>query len=105
MLEEQFDEYKAEFSREETTAGRKNELIVQMQDNLKRRINSEAETKFYIEGQEYSVESEIVEHLYIINGFLRQQESQKQLSALAEIAKQQALGRNKYGPTNPYPSN
>ena len=101
-MPKQFDEYKNEYSRKGTTEDRKKELIGLMQENLKNR--GEYQTVFCINDQEFSIDSKNVEDLYAIDGFLRQEESQKEMSASAEMARQKALSNNKYGPNNPYPS-
>ena len=101
-MPKQFDEYKNEYSRKGTTEDRKKELIGLMQENLKNR--GEYKTVFCINDQEFSVDSKNVEDLYAIDGFLRQEESQKEMSASAEMARQKALSNNKYEPNNPYPS-
>lgn len=105
MLEQQFDEYKAEFSRLETTAERKNELIVLMQANLRERNNQDNRIFVCLDGQEYSIDSENVEHLYAINGLFRYQERENQLSAIGNRGRLQAQNRNNYDPNNPYPNN
>lgn len=104
MLEQQFVEYKAEFSRLETTAERKNELITLMQENLRERNNQGNRIFVCLDGQEYSLDSDIVEHLYAIDGLFKSQNRGSQLSAIGNITRLQAQDRNNYGPNNPYPN-
>ena len=102
MLEEQFNEYKAEYSRIETTEERKSELIVLMQSNLKNRSSQEGCTVDCLDGREYSLDSKNVEHLYAIDAFLRFEKRKNQQSAISDTVRQQAQNRNNYGPNNPY---
>lgn len=105
MLEQQFDEYKAEYSNFRTRQERKNELIALMQENLKERCGLDICTIACLDEHEYSIESENVEDLYVIDGFLRSEEGRIQLSAIGDIERQQAQDRNKYDPYNPYHNN
>lgn len=102
-MKQQFDKYKNEYSCENTTDERKNELIRLMRENLKKRCKSE--TICCLDNQVYSVDSINVEHLYAIDVFLRFEENKHNLSTIGEIIRQQAQNENKYGPNNPYPSN
>lgn len=104
MLEQQFDEYKAEYSRVETTDERKNELIVLMQGNLKRRWGHDNRTISCLDGQDHSLDSENVKDLYAIDGFLKSEEKRNQMSAMCDRARQETQDRNIYGPNNPYPN-
>lgn len=101
-MKQQFDIFKNEYSCKNTTDKRKNELIELMQKNLKKRCKSE--TVCCLDGQVYSVDSDNVEHLYAIDGFLRFEENRHQLSTIGDIKRQQAQNRNKYGPQNSYPN-
>lgn len=105
MMEQQFDKYKAEYSSVETTNERKNELLGLMQENLRGRIGQGDSTVVCLDGQEYSIDSVNVEDLYAIDGFLRSEKRSNQLSAIGDIARLQTLGRNNYGPNNPYSNN
>ena len=105
MMEQRFDEYKAEFSRVDTTNERRNELIVLMQEDLRERIGQSDSTVVCLDRQKHSIDSVNVEDLYAIDGFLRSEEGRNQLSAMGDIARLQNLGRNNYGPNNPYSNN
>lgn len=102
MQKKLFDKYRNEFSRMETTNERRHELIGLMRENIRKRC--EGRISFNIEGQVYSIDSDKVEHLYAIDGFLKQEGSRKEMSAVAETERQRAHEKNKYGPTHPYPN-
>lgn len=105
MLEQQFDEYKAEYSHSGTTIERKDELIRLIQENLKERCGNSDVAIGCLDGQEYSLDSKNIEHLYAIDGILRSEKRRNQLSEMGNIARLQAQSRNNYGPNNPYPNN
>lgn len=102
-MEKQFDEYKAELARRDTNKERKEKLIALMQENLKERCEHYNGSIVCLDGQEHSLDSENVEDLYAIDGFLRSDEKRTQQSVTGNIKRQQAQSVNKYGPDNPYP--
>ena len=88
--ETEFDEYKNEYSKEDTNDSRKEELISKMKQNIQERIAD--------------LTSKDVEVLYAIDSILREYACKVQMSEVAEKAKEMAESQNKYGPNNPYPS-
>lgn len=101
-LELLFNDYRREFSLGNATEVRKTELIKLMQENLKKRIGN-GPTVMILNSMEHSVDSDKVEDLYAIDGYLRAKRSEEVMGVLSETARTEALKKNKYGPNNPYP--
>lgn len=104
-MDQKFDELKAEYSRFGTTEEHKEQLIEQMQENLKERYGQDSGTITGLDGVEHSLDSKNEEDLSAIDGFLKSQITKNKLSAIGDIARQQTQNRNNYGENNPYPNN
>ena len=102
-LELLFNDYRREFSLDNATEVRKTELIKLMQENLKKRIGDGPSFIICLDLLEHSVDSDNVEDLYTIDGYLREKRSEEVMGVLSETARTEALKKNKYGPNNPYP--
>lgn len=98
-----FEELKAEYSNLETSEERKSILIELMQENLKKRIGGGPTVMKCLDLMEHSVDSDNVEDLYAIDGYLRAKRSEEVMGVLSETARTEVLKKNKYGPNNPYP--
>lgn len=99
-----FQNYKRVYALETTPEITKQHLLQLMKTNIKQRFGQEQDV-ITIDGQEYSINSDNVEDLYAIDGFLSYEESKNQMLAIGDRARQQAQDRNNYGPNNPYPNN
>lgn len=101
-LERVFNEYKEEYSHPETTDNRKQALIQLMQENLKERWGKEGDLITCLDGQEYSLKSNIVTDLYAIDGALKAETCSNEMTEIAVISRKEAEERNTYGPAKPY---
>lgn len=99
-----FQNYKRVYALETTPETTKQHLLQLMKINIKQRFGQEQDV-ITINGQEYSLNSDNVEELYAIDGFLSSEECRNQMSAMCNRARQEAQDRNIYGPNNPYPNN
>lgn len=104
VLKKQFDDYKAEFSSKEATDERKKDLIMSMQENLKRRCGKDCTAIACLDGKEHSLTSDNIEDLYAIDGVLSAEASKDEMTESANCARKDITNLNKYGPTNSYPS-
>ena len=104
-MEEQkiFQELIAEYFHKETTEARKMELIKLMQEDLKQRNGNENDTVLCLDGNEYSMDSEIVSELYAIDNALREVKNREERDEISDQIRDKLLSRNKYSPDNPYP--
>lgn len=103
-MDKQFQEYKGEYSQENTTEDRKTELISLMRENLRQRLGEGRSSLPCRDGKEHSVESENVSDLYAIDGELNLRNSSAKMNKNSDTIRGELLSGNKYNPDNPYPS-
>lgn len=96
-----FEDLKAEYSKQETTNKRKGELILLMQECLKSICDKDPVK--CLDGNTYSTSSEKVEDLYAIYGALKLKKSQAKMSDIGNSARHKSFEQNKFGPENQYP--
>lgn len=104
-MEEQksFEELKAEYHLTTTTESRKKELIKLMQEDLKQRCGEDCDTVECLDGKDYPLDSDNVSELYAINGTLKETKTRKERDEISETTRAEALSKNNYSPSNPYP--
>lgn len=98
-----FVDYKTEYFQQNTTEERKQELILFMQEELRKRNGNKDNTIKCIDNTERSITSNNVEDLIAIDNTLRNNKKKKQASSASDITRKKAEQMNKYGPTHPYP--
>ena len=96
----EFEDLKAEYSKEGTTDKRKVELIKCMQEYLQKVYGRDRVV--CLDGMTYSTSSENVEDLYAIYGTYELSKSQERMSNIGNASRKEAFERNKFNPDNQY---
>lgn len=102
-MDNTFQIYRNEYFLSNTTEERKEELRTLMRENLKLRCGSNSNVN--IESKEISLDSDNVEDLLAIDGFLNKSASTNLMTELGNSSRFEAQSQNRYSPTNPYPNN